>query len=99
MGTGPNAKLFIYYFGDKEIEFSGLADSHIYLYAPNATLSFDGGGSGSFIGSIIVKTFNGPSSTVEIHQDPTLTMEDLLFEPGYVVGYKRHAWRDDMVIE
>jgi hypothetical protein len=94
IGTDDNSKLFIYYNGNKTIQFNGQADSHVYFYAPAATITLLGGGSGNLYGSFICKTFNGPSSTVDLIQDENMTMDNLLLPEDTVVGYNRTAWSD-----
>jgi len=91
IGTTGNAKLYIYYNGTGTMTFKGKAGSHVYVYAPRASVEYNGGGSGEMYGSFIVKSFTGPSSTTTLAQDPNLTMEDLLLEG--VAGYVRSGWR------
>jgi len=89
--TSSDAKLFIYYNGSQNIRFDGKAGSNVFLYAPNADLTFNGGGSGEFTGSLIVNTFNGPSSGTVFKHDPNLLMEDLMIDG--VAGYVRSTWK------
>ena len=98
IGTEDGSKLFIYYLGDKTINYQGKVGTHVFIYAPNATMTFNGGGSGDMYGSFIVNQFTGVPSTTVLKMDPGMTMADLKLSPG-VVGYLRSAWRDTLVVD
>lgn len=98
IGTEDGSKLFIYYLGNKTINYQGKVGTHVFIYAPYATMTFNGGGSGDMFGSFIVDTFNGVPSTTTLKSDPGMTMADLKLSPG-VVGYLRSAWRDNVVVD
>lgn len=90
--TYDNTRLFVYYDNADTIVFNGTVGSMITLYAPNATINFNGGGHGSHIGSFICKTFQGPNSNNCTITQGNGTMADLALEGA--AGYIRAVWSD-----
>ncbi|NBJ15563.1 MAG: hypothetical protein FNP40_08285 [Dehalobacter sp. 4CP] len=92
--TGPltfpaGITLYLYYNGTNTIASNGLLGmNHVFIYAPFATFSVQGGGSGNFTGKMIVKNLNLPSSNVTITNDPTIDLDSIVG----VDTYQRNVW-------
>lgn len=86
------SKVFIYYKGTKEVVLHGTPSAKgIVIFAPDAAITWKGGGNGKFFGSMIGKSFNGPNSKEPtITQDKELKIEDLLVTGGE--SYIRTKW-------
>lgn len=90
IGTDANTKLFLYYDKSDTIVFNGTPDSNVTIYAPTATIKFNGGGSNeNIIGSFICDVFQGPDSNCTLTMGNG-SMQDLMVEG--VAGYYRSAW-------
>lgn len=72
-----DARLYIYYNGTSAVNFSGQADYFCAVFAPNATVNFNGGGNGTFNGSIVCKNYSGGNSHIKIIHDPGLNMDSM----------------------
>lgn len=91
IGTDSETKLYIYYDKSDTIEFNGSPDSNVTIYAPNATIEYNGGGNSEIFGSFICNTFDGPDSNSIISKGSG-DMADLNIEG--VAGYHRAIWSD-----
>ncbi|MDW7656060.1 MAG: hypothetical protein SCM11_02670 [Bacillota bacterium] len=89
IGTDSSTRLFIYYPKSDTIVYNGTPNSSVTIYAPDATILFNGGGNSEHYGSFICKTFDGPSSNCTITKG-TGSMSDLMIEG--VAGYFRAVW-------
>lgn len=87
--TDSTTKLFLYYNNEDTITYSGTPSSNIVLYAPKATVEYNGGGSGTTYGSIITNIFIGPNSSAASITQTTLGAENLLISG---TGYHRSVW-------
>ncbi len=86
--SSDDVRMYIYYAKSDVITFGGLLGCEAALYAPDATVNYNGGGSGGLSGTIICDSFNGPSSNTEFEEDPGLNMNHFMIEgvAGYVRG-------------
>lgn len=86
------SKVYIYYNGIKEVILHGTPSAKgIFIFAPDAAITWKGGGHGKFYGSMIGKSFYGPNSkNPTITQDKELKIEDLLVNGGE--SYIRTKW-------
>ncbi|KUK71914.1 MAG: Uncharacterized protein XD91_1646 [Clostridiales bacterium 38_11] len=87
--TDEDTKLFLYYDKSDAINFNGGPGANVTIYAPNATINFNGGGNEPVNGSFICDKFVGPDSNVTITQGNG-TMADLIIDG--VAGYHRAVW-------
>ena len=90
--TDSNTMLYLYYDKSDLIIFNGSPDSNVNIYAPTATIKFNGGGTGSMNGSFICKIFEGTNSNNSVLTQGTGNMSDLVVEG--VAGYYRAVWSD-----
>lgn len=87
--TDGDTHLFLYYNKSDTINFRGTPSSNIVLYAPNATVDYDGGGGGTTYGSIIANKFNGPNSAAATIRQGHYGAGDLMI---HGTGYHRQTW-------
>lgn len=81
--------IFLYYNGNDTIDFRGTPSSNIILYAPEASVEYLGGGSGTTYGSIIAKKFYGPNSASSDITQGTMGAENLMIVG---TGFHRSIW-------
>lgn len=86
-----SAKIFIYYQKNDTIAFKGTPSINAVIYAPNATVDCNGGGNGTFKGSIIALSFiGGNSNASSFDYDSTLNVPDLAVNGAQT--YSRISW-------
>jgi hypothetical protein len=83
--------LYLYYNGTSQLaESSGnFSYTHISIYAPNAEFNITGGGNGTFLGKMIIGSYDDTSNS-----HVTLT-DDSEIDENKVVGidtYQRDVW-------
>lgn len=89
ISTDTNTQLFLYYNKSDTINFSGTPNSNIVIYAPLATIQYDGGGTGETYGSLICNIFNGPNSSAASITQKAMGAENLMISG---TGYYRAIW-------
>lgn len=89
IGTDTATQLFIYFAKPETIIFNGSPDSNVTIYAPAATIKYNGGGSSTIFGSFICDVFQGPDSNVTLTQGSG-SIQDLNIKG--VAGYYRATW-------
>jgi len=82
--------LYLYYNGSDTVTLNGNVEQSCILYAPNATVNFNGGGNGTFTGAVVCKRFEGPSSHTNFYEDPAANMDHLMV--AGVAGYYRGVY-------
>lgn len=91
IGTDADTELLLYYDNNDTITFNGTPNSKISIYAPDARINYNGGGTGeTIVGSFVCDTFDGPDSNCTISQNTAFSMDDLLVDG--VAGYTRTVW-------
>jgi hypothetical protein len=83
--------LYLYYNGTNQIaDNSGnFSYQHLSIYAPNASFNITGGGNGTFLGKMVIGTYDDTSNShVTLTNDTTVDQNDIIGAETY----QRDAW-------
>lgn len=84
----PDTLVYLYYAGTNTLIFNGTPSFYGFIYAPDATISWNGGGNGALYGSIVAEQITLQGGTAEFHFVSDLDSQNLKLR------YKKMFWAD-----